>query len=69
MPRKIRELRRDLVREGFQLAPRRGKGSHTYWRHPSGVTANIPGHDGDDAPPYLEKHVRRAIELAHKQTS
>jgi antitoxin HicB len=39
MPRKIRELRRDLAGEGFKLLPKRGKGSHTLWEHPSGVVA------------------------------
>lgn len=61
MPRKIRELRRELARAGFVLRPRRGKGSHSFWKHPSGVAATVPGNDGDDAAPYLEKHVRQAI--------
>lgn len=63
MPRKIRELRSDLQRAGFLLDPRRGKGSHTYWKHPllPANTATISGHDGDDAQLYQEKIVRRVL--------
>jgi predicted RNA binding protein YcfA (HicA-like mRNA interferase family) len=66
MPRKIRQLRADMARAGFNLEPKRGKGSHTWWEQPTGVTVNIPGHDGDDAKPYLEKQVRAAIQRAHE---
>ncbi|WP_127011417.1 type II toxin-antitoxin system HicA family toxin [Chlorogloeopsis fritschii PCC 9212] len=34
MPRKIRELKAQIVREGFVYLPKRGKGSHERWRHP-----------------------------------
>lgn len=34
MPRKIRELKAQIIREGFVYLPKRGKGSHERWRHP-----------------------------------
>jgi hypothetical protein len=55
-------LKADLRREGFDLEPGRGKGSHTVWSHPlypGHVT--ISGQDGDDAAHYQEKQVREAI--------
>jgi predicted RNA binding protein YcfA (HicA-like mRNA interferase family) len=63
MPRKVRELVRDLVRAGFQEVPRRGRGSHRVFvhdRYAGGVT--VSGHDGDDAKPYQERQVRQALE-------
>ncbi|MDP9358871.1 MAG: type II toxin-antitoxin system HicA family toxin [Chloroflexota bacterium] len=61
MPRKIRELKADLRRAGFDF--RRAKGSHTSWTHPSlpGVSVTISGNDGDDARPYQERDVRSAL--------
>lgn len=58
MPRKIRELKAQIAREGFVYLLKRGKGSHERWRHPSlRKTLTIPGKDGDDAPLYLEKQL------------
>ncbi|MEB3211628.1 MAG: type II toxin-antitoxin system HicA family toxin [Leptolyngbyaceae bacterium] len=58
MPRKIRELKAQIKREGFVYLPKRGKGSHERWKHPSiGKTLTISGKDGDDVPPYLEKQL------------
>ncbi|ACK65567.1 YcfA family protein [Rippkaea orientalis PCC 8801] len=58
MPRKIRELKAQITREGFIYLPKRGKGSHECWRHPLlKKTLTIPGKDGDDVPPYLEKQL------------
>jgi predicted RNA binding protein YcfA (HicA-like mRNA interferase family) len=54
MPRKIRQLRGELAHAGFREAPKRGKGSHTWWEHPIGVTVNLAGQDGDDAKSYME---------------
>lgn len=34
MPKKVRELKQMLRKEGFTLLPKRGKGSHTVWTHP-----------------------------------
>ena len=52
MPRKLRELKRDLRRAGFVSHP--GKGSHTFWRHPllPATKVTLSGHDGDDADHY-----------------
>jgi predicted RNA binding protein YcfA (HicA-like mRNA interferase family) len=62
MPRKIRELKAQIVREGFVYLPGRGKGSHERWRHPLlRKTMTIPGKDGDDVPPYLEKQLARLL--------
>ncbi len=62
MPRKLRQLRADLKREGFILDTKRGKGSHTYWTHPLvAYPVVLSGHDGDDADHYRERDVRNAI--------
>jgi predicted RNA binding protein YcfA (HicA-like mRNA interferase family) len=65
MPRKIRELKAQIVREGFVYLPKRGKGSHERWRHPLlRKTLTISGKDGDDVPIYLEKQlIQLLIEL------
>ena len=59
MPRKIRELIRDLERAGF--VNRGGKGSHRNYQHPTGVRVTVSGQEGDDAKPYQERVVRQAI--------
>jgi len=67
MPRKIRELIRDLTGAGFYEMPG-GKGSHrkfTHDRFPGAVT--ISGANSADAKPYQEKQVRRAIEVVHEE--
>ena len=62
MPRKIRQLRAELLHEGFFLDTRRGKGSHTYWNHPLvPYPVVISGQDGDDADRYQERDVRDAV--------
>jgi predicted RNA binding protein YcfA (HicA-like mRNA interferase family) len=62
MPRKIRELKAQLVREGFIYLPKRGKGSHERWKHPLlGKTLTISGKDGDDVPRYLEKQLAQLL--------
>ena len=61
VPRKIRELIRDLKQAGFSHVSG-GKGSHRKYVHPNvSIPAIIPGKDGDDAKPYLEKHVAEKI--------
>jgi predicted RNA binding protein YcfA (HicA-like mRNA interferase family) len=58
MPRKIRELKAQIAREGFIYLPKRGKGSHERWRHPLlEKILTISGKDGDDVPRYLEKQL------------
>jgi predicted RNA binding protein YcfA (HicA-like mRNA interferase family) len=60
MPRKIRDLIRDLERAGF--ANRGGKGSHRNFEHPKVMrTVVVAGKEGDDAQQYQEKAVKRAI--------
>jgi predicted RNA binding protein YcfA (HicA-like mRNA interferase family) len=62
MPRKIRELKAQVKREGFVFLPKRGKGSHERWKHPLlSQTLTIPGKDGDDVPRYLEKQVAQLL--------
>ncbi len=60
MPRKIRELEADLARAGFTKMP--GKGSHRRWHHPKVKNpVTMSGQSGDDAQPYQEREVHRAI--------
>jgi len=60
MPRKIRDLVRDLEDAGFE--ERSGKGSHRNFRHPLlAKVVTIAGRDGEDAKRYLEQAVRLAI--------
>ena len=62
MPRKIRELKAQIAREGFIYLPKRGKGSHERWRHPLlKKTLTIPGNNGDDVPLYLEKQLTNLL--------
>ena len=60
MARKIRELIADLEHAGF--VNRGGKGSHRNYLHPKGVRVTLSGKSGDDAKPYQEKEVKKAIE-------
>ena len=59
MPRKVRELIRDLERAGFQN--RGGKGSHRNFEHPQGIRVTVSGNPGDDVKHYQEKDVRNGI--------
>ena len=62
MPRKIREFKAQIAREGFIYLPKRGKGSHERWQHPlikNNLT--IPGKDDDDVPIYLEKQLTKVL--------
>jgi predicted RNA binding protein YcfA (HicA-like mRNA interferase family) len=62
MPRKIREFKAQISREGFIYLPKRGKGSHERWKHPLlGKTLTIPGKDGDDVPLYLENQLEKLL--------
>jgi predicted RNA binding protein YcfA (HicA-like mRNA interferase family) len=67
MPRKIREFKTQVAREGFVYLPKRGKGSHERWRHPMlGQTLTISGKDGDDVPIYLEKQLAKLLDAIKK---
>jgi len=59
---KIRELIAELKSAGF--VDRGGKGSHHNFKHPVGVRLTLSGKLGDDAKPYQERAVRKAIESA-----
>ncbi|GJD20129.1 YcfA family protein [Rivularia sp. IAM M-261] len=69
MPRKIREFKAEIEREGFIYLPKRGKGSHERWRHPLlRKTLTIPGKDGDGVPRYLERIVTKTISRTSRNT-
>lgn len=66
MPRKVRELIADLERAGFVEFG--GKGSHRKFKHARfPVAVTISGKAGDDAKPYQEKQIRRAIEVLYEK--
>lgn len=59
MPRKKRDIRRDLRQIGYN--ERSGKGDHKNYTHPwINAIFTVDGKDGDDAKPYDEKTVREA---------
>jgi predicted RNA binding protein YcfA (HicA-like mRNA interferase family) len=62
MPRKIRQLIKDLENAGF--VNRGGKGSHRNFLHEKGIALTISGQPGDDAKPYQEKLVKQKIQEA-----
>ncbi len=62
MPRRIRDLIRDLTKAGF--IDRGGKGSHRNFKHPSGVKITISGRPGDDAKRYQEHAIEKALREA-----
>jgi len=65
MPRKIRELIKDLEKVGF--LNRGGKGSHRNFVHPDlKKPVTISGNDGEDAKRYQEKAVVIAIKGVKK---
>jgi predicted RNA binding protein YcfA (HicA-like mRNA interferase family) len=60
MPRKIRELIRDLERASF--INRGGRGDHRNFEHTKGMRVTLSGKLGDDAKPYQEREVRKKIQ-------
>ncbi len=64
MPRKLRELRRDLRRSGWEII--RQRGSHQRWKHPlvHDLKITVAGDDGADAQGYKEEDVREAVARA-----
>lgn len=67
VPRKIRELIRDLRSAGFEPISGGGKGSHRKFVHPDYPGAvTLSGKDGVDAKRYQEKQVKKAIEDVEK---
>ncbi|PNC18123.1 hypothetical protein CXU22_05660 [Akkermansia muciniphila] len=64
MPPTIRQLVAELRKAGFENSGK-GKGSHRRYVHQTSCTfVTICGHDGDDAKPYMIKHVKEKIEEA-----
>jgi predicted RNA binding protein YcfA (HicA-like mRNA interferase family) len=69
VPKKIRELKAMLLKAGFELMPKRGKGSHTIYQYPgTTIRVNLPGQDGSDAKSYSEKQVKQAIQRAKNES-
>ena len=66
MPRKIRELEKQLKKAGFQWSP--GKGNHRWWTHPSGVKVLMSGNAGHDAKHYQERETSEAITEAQQKS-
>jgi predicted RNA binding protein YcfA (HicA-like mRNA interferase family) len=60
MPKKIRELIRDLAKAGF--VSRGGKGSHRNFAHPRGAKITLSGNPSQDAKRYQERAVKQAIQ-------
>ncbi len=60
MPRKIRELIRDLEQAGF--VNRGGKGDHRNFEHSKGMRVTLSGQLGDDAKRYQEREVHKKIQ-------
>jgi predicted RNA binding protein YcfA (HicA-like mRNA interferase family) len=67
MPRKIRDLRAELSKAGFEVV--RTRGSHERWVHPClpERPITVAGKDGDDAKLYLEKLVKAALQALKNQ--
>jgi predicted RNA binding protein YcfA (HicA-like mRNA interferase family) len=69
LPKKIRELKAILLKAGFELMPKRGKGSHAIYQYPgTTIRVNLPGKDGADAKPYSEKQVKEAIKRIQNES-
>jgi len=66
MPRKIRDLIRDLEKAGF--VNRGGKGNHRNFKHPGGIRITISGNTGHDAKRYQEREVERALREVKNET-
>jgi len=65
MPRKLKQLIRDLEKAGF--VNRGGKGSHRNFVHADlAIPVTISGKLNDDAKQYQEKTIRSAIEELSK---
>lgn len=64
MPRKIRQLIKELKQAGF--INRGGKGNHRNFIHPKGVVITISGKPGDDVKHYQEKEVMNKIKESQK---
>lgn len=66
MPRKLRDLIRELEQAGF--VNRGGRGSHRNFEHPNGGRVTISGQLGDDVKRYQEREVRQVIDEANSSS-
>jgi predicted RNA binding protein YcfA (HicA-like mRNA interferase family) len=67
MPRKIRDLIRELRDAGFYEIKGGGKGSHRKFIHPKYPGAvTLSGREGDDVKIYQVKQIKLAIESLEK---
>jgi predicted RNA binding protein YcfA (HicA-like mRNA interferase family) len=65
MPRKLRELRRELRHAGWSIA--RTRGSHETWEHPLvPFPVVLAGKDSQDAERYQERQVATGIETSRE---
>jgi len=64
VPRKIRQLIKELEQAGF--INRGGKGNHRNFIHSKGIALTISGQLGDDAKHYQEKEVVKKIRESQK---
>jgi predicted RNA binding protein YcfA (HicA-like mRNA interferase family) len=65
MPRKVRDLIKDLEKRGFECQP--GKGSHRKFKHPKlAKPIIISGQLGSDAMRYQEKELKTAFDQLDK---
>ena len=64
MPRKLRQLIKELEQAGF--INRGGKGSHRNFIHPKDIALTICGKLGGDAKHYQEKEVVKKIKGSQK---
>lgn len=67
MPRKIRQLIRDLHDAGF--VEDRTNGSYRVFEHPLGPRVTLSGAINGDAQRYQEKDIRRAIQAVEEGLS
>ncbi|MFC6178666.1 type II toxin-antitoxin system HicA family toxin [Weissella sagaensis] len=44
MPKRPKEMGKELLKAGFELVPDKGKGGHRRYKHPDGRTTEIPFH-------------------------
>jgi len=59
MPKKVRELIRDLKKAGF--VNRGGKGNHRNFTHAKGTKITLSGNPSHDAKRYQERDVEEAV--------
>jgi len=59
MPKKIRQLIKDLNKAGF--VNRGGKGSHRNFTHTKGTKITLSGNASHDAKCYQERDVKQAV--------